>query len=207
VVTCLGHDIHGGAILRGRDSSNMQVKNNSSTGGAAAGKARAPNESVAHVLGRCETPDQFCAALAKLFGVRATEVALLRLQRGLLSFLHPEALKTAGTIPASGSGAVAARTASTKKAELFNSFVKVKHASIFENVKLASPEEDPQGEQGTIQKLMSAPVLDAQNKVLGVVQVCRKGHDVNNSGPDFSADDLQQLELAAKALCNLAFIK
>jgi hypothetical protein len=54
---------------------------------------------------------------------------------------------------------------------------------------------------------MSAPILDPQRKVLGVVQVCRKGFDTATAGPDFSPDDLQQLELAAKILSAMAFIK
>jgi hypothetical protein len=185
----------------------MEAKKNSSQGGSAAAAVRAPNVSVEHVLGQTATPQQFCAALAKLFGVRPTEVALMRLQKGLLSFLHPDQLKTAGSIPVSSSSAVAAHTASTKKTELFNTFVKVKHASIFESVKLSTTEDTEQGEQNTIQKLMSAPILDPQRKVLGVVQVCRKGFDPNTAGPDFTLDDLQQLELAAKVLSTLPFVK
>jgi hypothetical protein len=184
----------------------MQIKANSKTGAAVA-PARASDQSVEHVLSQCETPQQFCVALAKLFGVRATEVALMRLQKGLLSFLHPEQLKTAGSIPVSSSSAVAAHTASTKKTELFNAFVKVKHASIFESVKLTVAEDGEPNMQNTIQKLMSAPVLDAQRKVLGVVQVSRKGFDTATAGPDFSQDDLQQLELSAKVLSNLPFLK
>jgi hypothetical protein len=125
-----------------------------------------------------------------------------------LNFVHPEQLKTAGSIPVSSSTAVAAHTASTKKTELFNAFVKVKHASIFESVKLSNPaDEDDRSGQSAIQKLMSAPILDAQRKVLGVVQVCRKGFDPATAGPDFSQDDLQQLEVAAKVLSTLPFIK
>jgi hypothetical protein len=186
----------------------MQAKQNSDQGGWAAAPARAPNASVAHVLGQAATPQQFCTALAKLFGVRPTEVALMRLDKGLLSFLFPEQLKTAGSIPVSSSSAIAAHTASTKKTELFNAFVKVKHASIFESVKLASSSEDVErAGQNTIQKLMSAPILDPHRKVLGVVQVCRKGFDPATAGPDFSQDDLQQLELAAKVLSTLSFVK
>jgi len=185
----------------------MQAKPNSDQGGTAAAPARASNASVQHVLGQSATAQQFCAALAKLFGVRPTEVALMRLQKGLLSFLYPEQLKTAGSIPVSSSSAVASHTASTKKTELFNAFVKVKHASIFESVKLIQSENNDPTEQNTIQKLMSAPVLDPQRKVLGVIQVCRKGYDPANAGPDFTQDDLQQLELAAKVLSNLPFIK
>jgi len=187
--------------------SDMEAKRNSNQGGAAAAAARAPNASVEHVLSQSATPQQFCAALAKLFGVRPTEVALMRLQKGLLSFLYPEQLKTAGSIPVSSSSGAASHTASTKKTELFNTFVKVKHASIFESVKLSTSEDSEQTEQNTIQKLMSAPVLDTQRKVLGVVQVCRKGFDPGTSGPDFTLDDLQQLELAAKVLSNLPFVK
>jgi len=185
----------------------MLAKPNSDQGGTAAALAKASNASVEHVLSQCATAQQFCAALAKLFGVRATEVALMRLQKGLLSFLYPEQLKTAGSIPVSSSSAVASHTASTKKTELFNAFVKVKHASIFESVKLIQSGDPDPTEQNTIQKLMSAPVLDAQRKVLGVIQVCRKGYDPANAGPDFTQDDLQQLELAAKVLSNLPFIK
>ena len=186
----------------------MPGKQNSEQGGTAAAPARASNASVEHVLTQATTPQQFCAALAKLFGVRPTEVALMRLEKGLLNFVHPEQLKTAGSIPVSSSTAVAAHTASTKKTELFNAFVKVKHASIFESVKLSNPaDEDDRSGQSAIQKLMSAPILDAQRKVLGVVQVCRKGFDPATAGPDFSQDDLQQLEVAAKVLSTLPFIK
>jgi hypothetical protein len=133
----------------------------------------------------------------------------MRLEKGLLSFVYPEQLKTAGSIPVSSSSAVAAHTASTKKTELFNAFVKVKHASIFESVKLNSSDSDDveRTGQNAIQKLMSAPILDPQRKVLGVVQVCRKGFDPATAGPDFAPEDLQQLELAAKVLSTLPLIK
>ena len=191
-----------------RQSRTNRNKPNSGLAGTAAEPARASNASVEHVLTQATTPQQFCAALAKLFGVRPTEVALMRLEKGLLNFVHPEQLKTAGSIPVSSSTAVAAHTASTKKTELFNAFVKVKHASIFESVKLSNPaDEDDRSGQSAIQKLMSAPILDAQRKVLGVVQVCRKGFDPATAGPDFSQDDLQQLEVAARVLSTLPFIK
>src|SRR4030081_3411709 len=185
----------------------MQGNGNSGQSGAAAAAARASNASVEHVLSHCAATQEFCAALAKLFGVRPTEVALMRLQKVCLSFLYPEQLKTAGSIPVSSSSAVAAHTASTRKTELFNAFVKVKHASIFESVKLNSSEDVEPSGQGAIQKLMSVPILDPQRKVLGVVQVCRKGFDTATAGPDFTQDDLQQLELAAKVVSNLPFVK
>ncbi len=144
----------------------MQGKHNSGSSAAAPATARTANASAEQILSQSATAPEFCAALAKLFGVRPTEVALMRLERGLLGFLYPEQLKTAGSIPVSSSSAVAAHTASTRKTEIFNAFVKVKHASIFESVKLSSSEEVERTGANAIQKLMSAPILDSQRKVL-----------------------------------------
>ncbi len=149
-------------------------------------------------------------AVAKLFAVRQTEVALLRLERGQLRFLFPGELKTAGSIPVSSSTAVAAHTASTKRTEVFNSFAKVKHASIFETVKLSGsdPEEvQSRSEQPSIQKLMSAPVISPERRVVGVLQVCRKGFSLASSGPDFTPEDTKQLEQAARIAGTMPFMK
>ena len=184
----------------------MQSKQTSGGRGSATGAAVAPKTSLEHVLGHCADAQEFCTALAKLFGVRATEVALMRLEKGLLKFAFPEELKTAGAIPVSSSSAVASHTASTKKVELFNAFTKVKHARVFETVRLASKEDTEKSEQLQIQKLMSAPILDPAKKVLGVLQVCRKGFDLVSAGPDFTLDDLQQLELAASVVSKMPFM-
>lgn len=185
----------------------MQKGKQNSAGGSAAGAAPALDPAlIAQEPAKAITPVLFCSDLAKQFKVRSSEIALLRLEKGLLRFLVPEHLKTAGSIPVSSSSAVAAHTAMTKKVELFNNFVKVRHANIFEAVK-ASGGDEPPPEQPPIQKLMSAPVMNAERKVLGVVQVCRKGYDLNGAGPDFTLDDLQQLEAAAKNLSKMPFIK
>jgi len=184
----------------------MAGKSHSASGSSAAA-AHAPDRSVEFVLGQATTPEKFCASLAKLFGVRTKEVALLRHENGLLKFLFPEQLKTAGSIPVSSSSAVASHTASTKKTELFNTFAKVKHARVFETVKLTPSEGEENSEQGAIQKLMSAPILSPEHKVLGVIQVSRKAFDLSSAGPDFTLDDMQQVEIAARVVANLAFMK
>ncbi len=132
------------------------------------------------------TPESICAYVAKMFQVGETEVALLELSGNLLTFLYPAELKTAGAIPLSSS-AVAARTAQTKQAELFNGFTQVKHFSVFELVKLGNTGLDDQ----VIQKLMSAPVLSANGAVVGVIQVSRKAPRPAAAGPDFTSDDLR----------------
>lgn len=181
-------------------------KSGQGSSAAAAAPARDP-AAIEHRLGAAGAPDGFCSELSKIFQVRQDEVALLQLENNLLRFLFPEELKTAGSVPLSSSSAVAAHTAVTRKVELFNNFAKIKHASIFETVRLGNKEEGEQQRPATIQKLMSAPVLDASGKVLGVIQICRKGFDVASAGPDFTLDDLQQLELATRIAGKATFMQ
>jgi GAF domain-containing protein len=151
------------------------------------------------VLGPGVTALDLCMVLAKIFRVQYTEVALLRLEGGLLHFVFPDYLRTSGAIPLS-SKAVAAHTALSKKAEIFNNFARVKHASIFETIK---PDTDDSSAEpavpSPIQKLMSVPILDRDSVVVGVIQISRKGLDPKFA-QDFSREDLHDLELAAGLL-------
>lgn len=175
--------------------------------GTAAAAAPAPDASLKDALVESKTASEFCSTLSKLFRVRPSEVAVMRVDHGLLKFVLPGELKTAGAIPVSSSSAIAARTASTKKAEIFNNFAKIKHARVFETVKLVSPEDTEKHEQSQIQKLMSVPVLDPQRKVLGVIQVCRKGFDAASAGPDFTASDLDRLAIAAGVAAEMSVLR
>src|ERR1700752_2956508 len=116
------------------------------------------------VLGQGVTALDLCMVLAKIFRVQYTEVALLRREGGLLRLIFPEYLRTTGAIPLS-SKAVAAHTALSKKAEIFNNFARVKHASIFETIR---PEANDSQEPppAPIQKLMSVPIVDRDSKVV-----------------------------------------
>ncbi len=152
------------------------------------------------VLSEGITPLEVSMVLAKVFRVQNAEVALLRLESGLLKFIFPEHLVTTGAIPIS-SKAVAAHTALSKKAEIFNNFARVKHASIFETIKPIGVEADPElpAHPAPIQKLMSVPILDQHSTVIGVIQISRKGLDPRFT-QDFSREDLHDLELAAGVL-------
>ncbi|HUA15521.1 MAG TPA: GAF domain-containing protein [Verrucomicrobiae bacterium] len=151
------------------------------------------------VLGPGVTALDLCMVLAKIFRVQYTEVALLRLEKGLLRFVFPEYLRTTGAIPLS-SKAVAAHTALSKKAEIFNNFAKVKHASIFETIKPGAESESEEPLMPTpIQKLMSVPIMDRDSIVVGVIQISRKGLDPKFA-QDFSREDLHDLEIAAGLL-------
>ena len=126
--------------------------------------------------------------MAKSFGVEPDEVAILTLTQGdkILKFLIPEKLQAIGTIPLNSTASLAARTAREKRAELVNNFVVARHASVFEGVPLGRS----QGER--IHKIMSAPIMVA-NKVVGVVQISRKGRTAGEAGPDFTPQNLRDL--------------
>src|ERR1700683_5162554 len=132
--------------------------------------------SLEAVLEEGVTPYDVTMVLAKVFRVQHAEVALLRLDGGLLRFILPEHLRTTGAIPIS-SKAVAAHTALSKKPEIFNNFARVKHASIFETIKPVGAEAEEPLLPAPIQKLMSVPILDQNTTVLGVLQISRKGLD------------------------------
>ena len=153
---------------------------------------------VGAVLGPGVSAMDLCMVLAKIFRVQYTEVALLRLEGGLLRFVFPDHLRTSGAIPLS-SKAVAAHTALSKKAEIFNNFARVKHASIFETIKPDANDSDEPAPPSPIQKLMSVPIMDQASSVVGVIQISRKGLD-SKYAQDFSREDLHDLELVAGLL-------
>src|SRR5208282_3719888 len=145
------------------------------------------------ILGHGVTPMDVSMVLAKIFRVQYTEVGLLR-------FVFPEHLRTTGAIPLS-SKAVAAHTALSKKAEIFNNFARVKHASIFETIKPTATDSEEAAPPNPIQKLMSVPIMDQDSTVVGVIQISRKALDARFA-QDFSREDLHDLELAAEILAS-----
>jgi hypothetical protein len=134
--------------------------------------------------------------ISKNFGLQAHEVAILGLTNDgrSLRFLAPENLRTVGQIPLSSTNSLAARTVRERRPELINHFSVVPHASVFEAVPIA---EERRGDP--IQKIMSSPIL-ASGKVVGVLQVSRKGKAASDAGPDFTHPQLRELKLIADAL-------
>ena len=126
--------------------------------------------------------------IAKAFGVKEDEVAVLTLifDNKFLKFVVPEKLQNIGTIPVTSTTALAARTARDKRPEVINNFAIAKHSTVFEAVPLTDQRGDP------IQKIMSAPVL-VDSKVIGVIQVSRKGKTQAAAGPDFTPKELGDL--------------
>jgi hypothetical protein len=136
--------------------------------------------------------------ISKIMGVRKDEVGILAVSTRWrhLYFLVPESLKKVGFIPLSSTTALAARTARESRPEIDNNFSAAKHATVFEGTKIA-------GEPGeTIYKIISAPIL-ADGKVMGVIQVSRKGVSALASGPDFTSDELGKVLALCKPLGKL----
>jgi hypothetical protein len=136
--------------------------------------------------------------IAKNLGVKTDEVAILGLSTKWrhLHFLVPEALKNVGFIPLSSNSALAARTARDSCPEINNSFAGSPHVSVFEGVKVGGYSTE------AIQKIVSAPIL-SDGKVVGIIQVSRKGANSSLAGPDFTSEDLGKIVALCKPLGKL----
>jgi hypothetical protein len=183
--------------------------NGPSTGsqGTAAKTAKSNIAELEAMISEAPSSDRACLKVSQIMRVRRNEVALLRLEKGSLKFVFPPELRSAGVLPITGS-AVAARTAATKTPMLSNTFMRVKHVSLFEAVKIGSgSDEDRSQDQMPIQKIMSVPVVDSTGNVMGVVQVSRKGLDASLAGVDFTPEDQKQLEQIARVLTKMPFMQ
>src|SRR5215813_2913256 len=136
--------------------------------------------------------------IAKNLGVKNDEVGILGLSERWrhLYFIVPQALRNVGFIPLTSSSALAARTARESRPEINNNFFLAKHAVVFEGVKTGN---DP---AEAIQKIMSAPILSGE-RVIGVIQISRKGANPKSVGPDFTPADLGKLLALCKPLGKL----
>src|SRR5271169_6526937 len=154
-------------------------------------------ESDATALSQISLPG-IAERIAKNLGVKTDEVALMGVSTRWrhLHFLVPESLKQVGFIPLSSTSAIAARTARESRPDIINNFASVRHATVFEGVKIAGESSE------LIQKMVSAPILSG-DKVVGVIQVSRKGPDAMNAGPDFDAEDLGRILALCKPLGKL----
>lgn len=136
--------------------------------------------------------------IAKTLGVKAEEVAILAISEKWrhLHFLVPHALKNVGFIPLSSTSALAASTARENRAEVNNRFHETRHARVFEGVKTETLSAE------AIQKIISAPILCAE-KVVGVIQISRKGINLSAAGPDFTSDDVNKVNAVCRPLGKL----
>lgn len=136
-----------------------------------------------------EAFSRLAAQIALAFKAKKEEVAILRLSPDgrMLSFLFPPKLAKIGAIPLTTTHSLATKTIRDKRGETVNNFSTYKHPTVFEAVDLSQEEK-----AAPIQKIVSAPMI-ADGKVVGVIQVSRKGKPGEPVGPDFSPRDLSEL--------------
>jgi hypothetical protein len=136
--------------------------------------------------------------IAKNLDVKTDEVAILGVSTRWrhLHFLVPQALKNVGFIPMSSMSALAARTARESRPEINNNFSAVRHATVFEGVKAGTTTGE------SIQKIISAPIL-CEGKVVGVMQISRKGASTLVAGADFTSEDLGKVLALCRPLGKL----
>jgi hypothetical protein len=136
--------------------------------------------------------------IAKELRVKVEEVAILAVSNRWrhLHFLVPAALKNVGFVPLTSNSALAARTARDSRAEINNNFSAARHATVFEGVKAATTSGE------SIQKIISAPVLH-EGKVVGVIQISRKGESAATAGVDFTTEDLAKVQAICRPLGKL----
>jgi hypothetical protein len=136
--------------------------------------------------------------IAKELRVKADEVAILAVSHRWkhLHFLAPHVLKNVGFIPLTSNSALAARTARDNRPEINNNFSAVRHATVFEGVKAATTTGE------SIQKIISAPIV-FEGKVVGVMQISRKGGSLASAGPDFTPEEVGRVLAICKPLGKL----
>jgi len=132
---------------------------------------------------------QLASQIATGFKAKKDEVAILRLSVDgrMISFLFPIKLSRIGAIPLTTTHSLAAKNIRDKRGEIVNNFSVYKHPTVFEAVDLSQEEK-----ASPIQKIVSVPMI-VDGKVVGVIQVSRKGKAGDAIGPDFTPKDMTDL--------------
>ena len=139
---------------------------------------------------------KLAAQISPAFRAKKDEVAILRVSADgrMLSFVFPIKLAKVGAIPLTTSHSLAAKTIRDKRGELVNNFSVYKHPTVFEAVDLSAEEK-----AAPIQKIVSAPMI-VDGKVVGAIQISRKGKPGETVGPDFTTRDLAELSTVGTIL-------
>ncbi len=142
------------------------------------------------------------ATLKQAFSLREDETALLllSLDGDMLRFAYPPELAKGGsnTFPVRFPS-VAGRVAGGGGCVLSNCVQDEPHLAFYERVPVGGMAPS------AIQKLLAVPLQGPETRILGVVEISRRGRATEEAGPDFSPADQERLErLAAIAATTLA---
>ena len=140
--------------------------------------------------------EDIAARIGRTFRAKSDEVAALRvsLDGKHLRFVFPQKMAKIGQLPITTTNSLAVRTVRDKRGEIVNNFATYKHPTVFESVQLSSEETS-----APILKIMSAPML-VDNRVVGVIQISRRGRPGEAVGGDFTPKDLKELTDASAIL-------
>lgn len=134
------------------------------------------------------------------FAVQLHEVGLFRFDatgRTATFLWPPQDLGSAVKIPVKlFTTSQVSITARELQGSVDNAFASTPHLHMFEQALTEHEHRLP------LQKVMTAPGLK-DGKLQWVVQISRKGRTREDAGPDFTAADLQRLEILADCLANL----
>src|ERR1700691_585308 len=117
--------------------------------------------------------------ISKTFAVQPHEVAILTITPDdrFLRFVVPEKLQQVGQIPLTSTNSLASRTVREKRPEVINHFAVVPHSSVFEAVAIVH-----------------------EKKIVGVLQISRKGKTASEAGADFTHSQLRELKTVADTI-------
>lgn len=102
-----------------------------------------------------------------------------------LRFAAPRKLCDLGTIPTTKRDSIAVAVLTRKSAEANNNVPLARHVAFFESVKVREKAQP-------IMKMVTVPII-ANEVVVGIAQVSKKGDSLAGAGPDFSPADVRKV--------------
>jgi hypothetical protein len=143
--------------------------------------------------------EQVARILAAHFEVSAHEVGLFKFDAAgrTATFLWPpQSLGSTVKIPVKlFTTAQVSTTARDRRGSIDNAFADTPHLHMFEQALTEHEHRLP------LQKVMTAPGLK-DDRLIWIVQISRKGQTRAEAGPDFTDEQLRQLEVLADCLAN-----
>ena len=109
-----------------------------------------------------------------------------------LLFVYPAHLSKGNFMPVDDDS-IAGRVVQAKVSVIINDVPAQTHRNIYEQI------PDADGAVRVIQKMIASPLLDGAGEVFGVFEVNRTGSSLGDSGPDFTLQDVGNLEASCKA--------
>lgn len=107
-------------------------------------------------------------------------------------FAYPPHLSTGNYLPVNGDS-IAGRVVQGKNSLIVNNVKEESHQGVFELI------PDPGGNVRAIQKMIASPLLDGEGNVFAVMEVSRTGGSPQDAGPDFTPQDISNLEACCRA--------